>query len=141
MSQAQLICFKIWRRTIGRKKKKEFVHDPRILVCLISCQLRLVVCGIASLQPNRKYAICVLRGEREMSVFGGDSWGREAQYRKRRVDDLLVDGIDDINSYKKLSSGKYACLVCPHSPVLDTPLTLSVRTYYYYYRLFCSLPL
>ncbi|KAM7474912.1 hypothetical protein LguiB_022155 [Lonicera macranthoides] len=40
-----------------------------------------------------------------MSVFGGDSWGREAQYRKRRVDDLLVDGIADINSYKKLSSG------------------------------------
>jgi len=62
-----------------------------------------------------------------MSVFGGDSWAREAQYRKRRVDDLVTDGLDG-SSHKKLSSGKYACLVCPHNPVLESPLALSVRT-------------
>lgn len=61
-----------------------------------------------------------------MSVYGGDSWAREAQYRKRRVDDLAVEGIES-SSYRKLSSGKYACLICPHNPVLDTPLMLSVR--------------
>ncbi|KAJ6896482.1 sodium channel modifier 1 [Populus alba x Populus x berolinensis] len=59
-----------------------------------------------------------------MSVFGGDSWAREAQYRKRRVDDLVIDGLDG-SSHKKLSSGKYACLVCPHNPVLESPLALS----------------
>ncbi|CAK9185174.1 unnamed protein product [Ilex paraguariensis] len=62
-----------------------------------------------------------------MSVFGGDSWAREAQYKKTRVDELLVDGFDS-SSYKKLSSGKFACLVCPNNPVLDTPLMLS-RTF------------
>ncbi|XP_059647754.1 uncharacterized protein LOC132294051 [Cornus florida] len=65
-----------------------------------------------------------------MSVYGGDSWGREAQYRKRRVDDLIVDGIDaslSASSYKKLSTGKFACLVCPHNPILDTPLMLSMH--------------
>ncbi|XP_024959994.1 sodium channel modifier 1-like isoform X2 [Cynara cardunculus var. scolymus] len=61
-----------------------------------------------------------------MSVFGGDSWGREAQYRKRRVDDLLLDTADH-SSYRKLPTGKYACLVCPHNPVLDTPLMLSMH--------------
>ncbi|CAL5377303.1 unnamed protein product [Camellia sinensis] len=61
-----------------------------------------------------------------MSVFGGDSWGREAQYRKRRVDDLVVEGLE-ASSYRKLSSGKYACLVCPHNPILDTPLMLSMH--------------
>lgn len=61
-----------------------------------------------------------------MSVFGGDSWGREAQYRKRRVDDLLLDAADH-SSYRKLPTGKYACLVCPHNPVLDTPLMLSMH--------------
>lgn len=62
---------------------------------------------------------------KEMSVFGGDSWAREAQYRKRRVDDLVVQGFDG-SSYMKLSNGKYACLVCPHNPVLDSSLMLSV---------------
>lgn len=62
----------------------------------------------------------------EMSVFGGDSWAREAQYRKRRVDDLVIDGLDG-SSHKKLSSGKYACLVCPHNPVLESPLALSMH--------------
>ncbi|KAI3827995.1 hypothetical protein L1987_02084 [Smallanthus sonchifolius] len=62
-----------------------------------------------------------------MSVFGGDSWGREAHHRKRRVDDLLLDAAGDHSSYRKLPSGKYACLVCPHSPVLDTPLMLSMH--------------
>ncbi|KAI3497340.1 hypothetical protein L1887_39883 [Cichorium endivia] len=62
-----------------------------------------------------------------MSVFGGDSWGREAQYRKRRVDDLLLDAAVGHSSYRKLPSGKYACLVCPHNPVLDTPLMLSMH--------------
>ncbi|KAL3729282.1 hypothetical protein ACJRO7_026391 [Eucalyptus globulus] len=61
-----------------------------------------------------------------MSVFGGDSWAREAQHRKRRVDDLAVEGLD-ASSYKKLSSGKFACLVCPGAPVLDSALMLSVR--------------
>ncbi|KAJ6716659.1 SODIUM CHANNEL MODIFIER 1, partial [Salix koriyanagi] len=59
-----------------------------------------------------------------MSVFGGDSWAREAQFRKRRVDDLVIDGLDG-SSYRKLSSGKYACLVCPHNPVLESLLVLS----------------
>jgi hypothetical protein len=63
-----------------------------------------------------------------MSVFGGDSWAREAQHRKRRLDDLILEEVDE-SSYKKLSSGKYACLVCPHSPILDSPLMLSVRTH------------
>ncbi|KAL3729301.1 hypothetical protein ACJRO7_026410 [Eucalyptus globulus] len=61
-----------------------------------------------------------------MSVFGGDSWAREAQHRKRRVDDLAVEGLD-ASSYKKLSSGKFACLVCPGAPVLDSALMLSMH--------------
>uniref|UniRef100_A0A2P2IJM9 Sodium channel modifier 1 n=1 Tax=Rhizophora mucronata TaxID=61149 RepID=A0A2P2IJM9_RHIMU len=61
-----------------------------------------------------------------MSVFGGDSWAREAQYRKRRVEDMLIEGLDG-SSYKKLSNGKYVCLVCPHNPVLDSPLMLSMH--------------
>lgn len=61
-----------------------------------------------------------------MSVFGGDSWATEAQQRKRRVDDLAVEQLDG-SSYKRLSSGKYACLLCPNSPILDSPLMLSVR--------------
>ncbi|KAK4258739.1 hypothetical protein QN277_005154 [Acacia crassicarpa] len=61
-----------------------------------------------------------------MSTFGGDSWARETQYRKRRVDDLLVEGIHG-SSFKKLANGKYACLVCPHNPILDTPLMLSMH--------------
>lgn len=65
--------------------------------------------------------------ERPMSVFGGDSWAREAQQRKRRVDDLALEQLNG-SSYKKLSGGKYACLVCPHSPILDSPLMLSVST-------------
>ncbi|KAL8209595.1 hypothetical protein R6Q57_006327 [Mikania cordata] len=62
-----------------------------------------------------------------MSVFGGDSWGREAQHRKRRVDDLMLDTAGDHSSYRKLSTGKYACIVCPHNPVLDTPVMLSMH--------------
>ncbi|GER42209.1 sodium channel modifier 1, partial [Striga asiatica] len=54
-----------------------------------------------------------------MSVFGGDSWGREA------VDDLLIDGIE-ASAYKRLANAKFACLVCPQNPVLDTPIMLSV---------------
>ncbi|XP_010268708.1 PREDICTED: sodium channel modifier 1-like isoform X2 [Nelumbo nucifera] len=73
-----------------------------------------------------------------MSVFGGDSWAREAQHRKRRVDDLLLqgvkhnkfnhDGSDVSSSYKKLSNGKFACLVCPNNPILDSPLMLSMHS-------------
>ncbi|KDP38228.1 hypothetical protein JCGZ_04871 [Jatropha curcas] len=62
-----------------------------------------------------------------MSVYGGDSWAREAQYRKRRVDGVLLQGLDG-SSYKKLSSGKYACLVCPHNPILDTSLMLTMHS-------------
>lgn len=69
---------------------------------------------------------CVLETWNRMSVFGGESWAREAQYRKRRVDDLLVEGLHG-SSFKKLASGKYACLVCRNNPVLDSPLMLSVR--------------
>ncbi|PIN20456.1 hypothetical protein CDL12_06864 [Handroanthus impetiginosus] len=58
-----------------------------------------------------------------MSVFGGDSWAREAQYRKRRVDDLLIEGVE-ASAYKRLSNGKFACLVCPKNPVLDTATML-----------------
>ncbi|CAA0827623.1 Unknown protein [Striga hermonthica] len=61
-----------------------------------------------------------------MSVFGGDSWGREAQCRKRRVDDLLIDGVE-ASAYKRLTNGKFACLVCPQNPVLDTPIMLSTH--------------
>ncbi|XP_015874249.3 uncharacterized protein LOC107411215 isoform X3 [Ziziphus jujuba] len=61
-----------------------------------------------------------------MSVFGGDNWAREAQQRKRRVEDVVADGLD-ASSYKKLSNGKFACLLCSHSPVLDSPLMLSMH--------------
>ena len=67
--------------------------------------------------------------EKKMSVFREDSWGREAQHRKRRLDDLLLEELVDGSSYKKLSNGKYACLVCSDSPILDSPLILSVRTF------------
>ncbi|KAK8930920.1 hypothetical protein KSP39_PZI016702 [Platanthera zijinensis] len=60
-----------------------------------------------------------------MSVFGGDSWVPEAQHRKRRVDDLMLSSSS--SSYKKLANGKFACLVCPHNPVLDSPLILSMH--------------
>ena len=60
-----------------------------------------------------------------MSVFGGDSWAREAQHRKRKVEDLMVEGLD-ASSYKKLSTGNFACLLCPNNPILDSPLMLSV---------------
>ncbi|KAI6677886.1 hypothetical protein NL676_038682 [Syzygium grande] len=61
-----------------------------------------------------------------MSVYGGDSWAREAQHRKRRADDLAVERLDAA-SYKRLSSGKFACLVCPRAPVLDSALMLSMH--------------
>jgi hypothetical protein len=73
--------------------------------------------------------------EVEMSVFGGDSWGREAQHRKRKVDELLLSApsvasssssLSPSPSFKKLSSGKFVCLVCPHNPVVDSALMLSV---------------
>lgn len=67
-----------------------------------------------------------------MSVYGGDSWGREAQYRKRRVDDLLIEGIN-ASAYKKLPNGKFSCLVCPQKPVLDTPLMLSVSSFPFFF--------
>lgn len=62
-----------------------------------------------------------------MSVYGGDSWAREAQQRKRRVDHLMLQHCDDSN-YKNLSNGKYACLICPNHPILDTPLMLSMHS-------------
>ncbi|KAL1534685.1 sodium channel modifier 1-like [Salvia divinorum] len=61
-----------------------------------------------------------------MSVYGGDSWAREAQHRKRKVDDLMIEGVDS-SIYKKLSSGNFACLVCPTNPVLDSPTMLSTH--------------
>lgn len=68
-----------------------------------------------------------------MSVYGGDSWAREAQNRKRRVDDLLIEGIN-ASAYKKLPNGKFSCLVCPQRPVLDTPLMLSVSSFSLFVR-------
>ncbi|TVU05531.1 hypothetical protein EJB05_48697, partial [Eragrostis curvula] len=67
-----------------------------------------------------------------MSVFGGDSWGREAQQRKRRVDDLMLpasasSSSSTPDSFRRLPNGKLACLVCPHRPVLDSPLMLSMH--------------
>ncbi|KAK9109133.1 hypothetical protein Sjap_017193 [Stephania japonica] len=62
-----------------------------------------------------------------MSVFGGDSWGREAQHRKRRVDDLIADSLTNSTPFKKLSNGKYACLVCPNNPIFDSSLMLSIH--------------
>ncbi|KAH0451991.1 hypothetical protein IEQ34_019290 [Dendrobium chrysotoxum] len=66
-----------------------------------------------------------------MSVFGGDSWAREAHHRKRRLDDLLLSSTSSSSTgasfYKRLSNGKFACLVCPHKPVLDSPLILSMH--------------
>ncbi|KAJ0984730.1 hypothetical protein J5N97_003086 [Dioscorea zingiberensis] len=61
-----------------------------------------------------------------MSAFGGDSWAADAGLRKRRVDDLMLPSSSS-SSCKKLSNGKYACLVCPHRPVLDSPLSLSIH--------------
>ncbi|KAK4563033.1 hypothetical protein RGQ29_005502 [Quercus rubra] len=54
-----------------------------------------------------------------MSVFGGDSWGREAQHRKRRLDDLLLEELVDGSSYKKLSMA--------NTPALHTKTNLSQR--------------
>lgn len=67
-----------------------------------------------------------------MSVFGGDSWARDAQQRKRRLDELLLpitapSSPSTPDSFKKLHNGKLACLICPHRPVLDTPLMLSMH--------------
>ncbi|ONK60783.1 uncharacterized protein A4U43_C08F22560 [Asparagus officinalis] len=63
-----------------------------------------------------------------MSAFGGDSWAREAQYRKRRVDDLMLSSPSSSSSdCKQLSSGKLACVACPHNPVLDSPLAFSMH--------------
>ncbi|KAK1277275.1 hypothetical protein QJS04_geneDACA018775 [Acorus gramineus] len=61
-----------------------------------------------------------------MSAFGGDSWAREAQYRKRRLDDLLIDYAES-SSYRKTRSGKCECLVCPNNPLLDSLLMLSMH--------------
>ncbi|CAO2188597.1 unnamed protein product [Urochloa humidicola] len=67
-----------------------------------------------------------------MSVFGGDSWARDAQQRKRRLDDLMLPASassspSTLDSFRRLPNGKLACLVCPNRPVLDSPLMLSVQ--------------
>ncbi|KAG0501974.1 hypothetical protein HPP92_002046 [Vanilla planifolia] len=67
-----------------------------------------------------------------MSVFGGDSWAREAQHRKRRVDDLMLSSASlkstaPAPSHRKLSNGKFVCLVCPNNPIFDTALILSMH--------------
>ncbi|KAL2653926.1 hypothetical protein R1flu_022054 [Riccia fluitans] len=61
-----------------------------------------------------------------MSTFGGDSWVPEAQYRKRRVDVLLSEEIPD-DEARRMSNGRFACLVCPQCPVLDTMPMLHVH--------------
>lgn len=60
-------------------------------------------------------------------MFGGDSWAREANQRKRRADDLLIDGVDS-SSFKRLSNGKFTCLVCSNRPLLDSSLMLSMHS-------------
>ncbi|RCV31515.1 hypothetical protein SETIT_6G184200v2 [Setaria italica] len=67
-----------------------------------------------------------------MSVFGGDSWARDAQQRKRRLDDLMLPASASSSpstpdSFRRLPNGKLACLVCPNHPVLDSPLMLSIH--------------
>ncbi|KAF8769538.1 hypothetical protein HU200_006576 [Digitaria exilis] len=64
-----------------------------------------------------------------MSAFGGDSWARDAQQRKRRLDDLMLPASSPSmpDSFRRLPNGKLACLVCPHRPVLDSPLMLSMH--------------
>ncbi|RLN03998.1 sodium channel modifier 1-like [Panicum miliaceum] len=67
-----------------------------------------------------------------MSVFGGDSWARDAEQRKRRLDDLILpapasSSLSTPESFRRLPNGKLACLVCPHRPVLDSPLMLSMH--------------
>ncbi|KAF8654391.1 hypothetical protein HU200_061573 [Digitaria exilis] len=64
-----------------------------------------------------------------MSAFGGDSWARDAQQRKRRLDDLMLPSSSSSmpDSFRRLPNGKLACLVCPHRPVLDSPLMLSMH--------------
>ncbi|KAG2579365.1 hypothetical protein PVAP13_6NG283600 [Panicum virgatum] len=67
-----------------------------------------------------------------MSVFGGDSWARDAQQRKRRLDDLMLPAPASSSpstpeSFRRLPNGKLACLVCPNRPVLDSPLMLSMH--------------
>ncbi|CAO2191803.1 unnamed protein product [Urochloa humidicola] len=67
-----------------------------------------------------------------MSVFGGDSWARDAQQRKRRLDDLMLPASassspSTLDSFRRLPNGKLACLVCPNRPVLDSPLMLSMH--------------
>ncbi|CAD6245524.1 unnamed protein product [Miscanthus lutarioriparius] len=81
-----------------------------------------------------------------MSVFGGDSWARDAQQRKRRLDDLLLpttasSSPSTPDSFRKLPNSKLACLVCPHRPVLDTPLMLSVSQHHIPRVLLCRTPL
>ncbi|CAD6265161.1 unnamed protein product [Miscanthus lutarioriparius] len=81
-----------------------------------------------------------------MSVFGGDSWARDAQQRKRRLDDLLLpttasSSPSTPDSFRKLPNGKLACLICPHRPVLDTPLMLSVSQHHIPRVLLCRTPL
>ncbi|KAJ6843461.1 sodium channel modifier 1-like [Iris pallida] len=63
-----------------------------------------------------------------MSVFGGDSWAREAQQRKRRVDELVLSTPSSSSSFKKLSNGSYACLICSQSPILSGPLSISLHS-------------
>lgn len=62
-----------------------------------------------------------------MSAFGGDRWAPDAQQRKRRVDDLMLSNSPS-NSFKKLSNGKFACLICTHKPILDTPIAISMHS-------------
>ena len=64
--------------------------------------------------------------EREMSVFGGDSWGREAQHGKRRLDDLLLEELVDGSSYKKLSMANTPALF---APTLPSSILLSCSLY------------
>ena len=61
-----------------------------------------------------------------MSVFGGDSWGREAQHRKRRLDDLLLEELVDGSSYKKLSMANTPALF---APTLPSSILLSCSLY------------
>lgn len=91
------------------------------------CPSFLLFFLIVFLLPVVAFFSCALL--QDMSTYGGDSWVPEALHRKRRVDDLLADDIDDAQ-VRRLSNGRLACLVCPHCPVLDTVPMLLVTVFF-----------
>eukprot|EP00897_Mesotaenium_endlicherianum_P009141 jgi/Mesen1/8255/ME000445S07402 len=61
-----------------------------------------------------------------MSTYGGDSWLPEIQLRGRRQEELFLSQVPKSEAIMT-SSGKLACLVCPHRPVVDSAHMLHVH--------------